>query len=143
MTQADKIPQEIRLQQERRVLTLVYVDGVKSLPAEYLRVYSPSAEVRGHGPGQDVLQTGKAEVSITDLDPVGQYALKITFSDGHDSGLYDWDYLYRLAHNQDALWQDYLDRLEKAGASRTPSTEDLKSKHTHSCGSGGCGGKAV
>ena len=82
MTQADKIPQEIRLQQERRVLTLVYVDGTKSLPAEYLRVYSPSAEVRGHGPGQDVLQTGKAEVSITDLDPVGQYALKITFSDG-------------------------------------------------------------
>ena len=79
MTQADKIPQEIRLQQERRVLTLVYVDGTKSLPAEYLRVYSPSAEVRGHGPGQDVLQTGKAEVSITDLDPVGQYALKITF----------------------------------------------------------------
>ena len=115
----------------------------KSLPAEYLRVYSPSAEVRGHGPGQDVLQTGKAEVSITDLEPVGQYALKITFSDGHDSGLYDWDYLYRLAHNQDALWQDYLDRLEKAGASRTPSAEDLKSKHTHSCGSGGCGGKAV
>lgn len=79
MTQADKIPQEIRLQKERRVLTLVYVDGAKSLPAEYLRVYSPSAEVRGHGPGQDVLQTGKAEVSITDLDPVGQYALKITF----------------------------------------------------------------
>ncbi len=143
MTQADKIPQEIRLQQERRVLTLVYVDGAKSLPAEYLRVYSPSAEVRGHGPGQDVLQTGKAEVSITDLDPVGQYALKITFSDGHDSGLYDWDYLYRLAHNQNALWQDYLDRLEKAGASRTPSAEDLKPKHTHSCGSGGCGGKAV
>ena len=128
MTQADKIPQEIRLQQERRVLTLVYVDGAKSLPAEYLRVYSPSAEVRGHSPGQDVLQTGKAEVSITDLDPVGQYALKITFSDGHDSGLYDWDYLYRL---------------EKAGASRTPSAEDLKPKHTHSCGSGGCGGKAV
>lgn len=94
---------------------------------------------------QDVLQTGKAEVSITDLDPVGQYALKITFSDGHDSGLYDWDYLYRLAHNQDALWQDYLDRLEKAGASRTPSAEDLKPKHIHSCGggSGGCGGKAV
>lgn len=79
MTQADKIPQEIRLQKERRVLTLVYVDGAKSLPAEYLRVYSPSAEVRGHGAGQDVLQTGKAEVSITDLDPVGQYALKITF----------------------------------------------------------------
>ena len=79
MTQADKIPQEIRLQKERHVLTLVYVDGAKSLPAEYLRVYSPSAEVRGHGAGQDVLQTGKAEVSITDLDPVGQYALKITF----------------------------------------------------------------
>ena len=138
MTQADKIPQEIRLQQDRRVLTLVYVDGAKSLPAEYLRVYSPSAEVRGHGAGQDVLQTGKAEVSITDLDPVGQYALKITFSDGHDSGLYDWGYLYRLAHNQDALWQDYLDRLEKAGASRTPSAEDLKPKRTHSCGSGGC-----
>ena len=113
MTQADKIPQEIRLQKERRVLTLVYVDGAKSLPAEYLRVYSPSAEVRGHGAGQDVLQTGKAEVSITDLDPVGQYALKLLFRRPRQRPL-RLDYLYRLAHNQDALWQDYLEPPRKS-----------------------------
>ena len=137
------LPEEIRVRSGRAALGLVYGGETFDLPAEFLRVYSPSAQVRGHGPGQEVLQTGKKDVLINDIEPVGQYALKIVFSDGHDSGLYDWDYLYRLAHNQDALWQDYLDRLEKAGASRTPSTEDLKPKRTHSCGSGGCGGKAV
>ena len=81
--------------------------------------------------------------SALPIRPRRPIRLENYFSDGHDSGLYDWDYLYRLAHNQDALWQDYLDRLEKAGASRTPSAEDLKPKHTHFCGSGGCGGKAV
>ena len=143
MNENNLIPTEIRLSKDRALLTLRYDADEKPISAEFLRVYSPSAEVRGHGVGQEVLQTGKASVTVTDLEPVGNYALKITFSDGHNSGLYDWDYLYRLAHNQDALWQDYLDRLQKAGASRTPSAEDLKPKRTHSCGSGGCGGKAV
>ncbi|MCP1660421.1 gamma-butyrobetaine hydroxylase-like domain-containing protein [Neisseria perflava] len=136
------IPEEIRLQHGRSALTLVY-DGVhKSLPAEFLRVYSPSAEVRGHAPGQEVLQTGKAEVTIRGLEPVGQYALKITFSDGHNSGLYDWAYLHKLAYEYDGLWADYLRRMEAAGASRIPTAADLLQAKTagHSCGSGGCGG---
>lgn len=114
----NNIPVEIRLLKNRTVLVLTYGDEPKELSAEFLRVYSPSAEVRGHGVGQDVLQTGKADVQITDLQPVGQYALKISFSDGHDSGLYDWAYLHRLAYGRDAMWQKYLDRLAAAGASR-------------------------
>jgi len=81
-------------------------------------VYSPSAEVRGHGPGQEVLQTGKREVGITAVEPVGNYAVRLVFSDGHDTGLYSWDFLYSLGESQEALWRQYLDRLEKAGASR-------------------------
>lgn len=111
-------PLEIRLKAAGHILALAYPDGEYSLSAEYLRVYSPSAEVRGHGVGQEVLQTGKANVAIVDLSPMGNYALKIGFSDGHDSGLYDWDYLYELAHDEPALWADYLARLAKAGASR-------------------------
>lgn len=134
------IPDEIRLQQGRGALTLVYGSEHKTLPAEYLRVYSPSAEVRGHSPDQEVLQTGKSQVTIMGLEPVGQYALKITFSDGHDSGLYDWPYLYKLAENQDEMWADYLRRIEAAGASRIPTAEQLAApKGGHSCGSGGCG----
>ena len=139
MTMPDNIPEEIRLQRDRRALVLVYGGKAETLTAEFLRVYSPSAEVRGHGAGQDVLQTGKADVTITDLDPVGQYALKITFSDGHNSGLYDWDYLCHLALNREGLWADYLHRLEKAGASRIVDTTAPK-RAQHSCGSGGCGG---
>lgn len=111
-------PQEIRLNHNRDALTLVYQGTEKTLPAEYLRVYSPSAEVRGHAPGQAILQTGKVDVLITDLYPAGHYALKITFSDGHDSGLYDWDYLYKLAHEYDTMWAEYLHQIEKQGASR-------------------------
>ena len=102
-------------------------------------MYSPSAEVRGHGVGQETLQTGKADVSIAGLEPVGQYALKITFSDGHDSGLYDWDYLYKLAHEYDTMWADYLRRIEAVGASRIASPLDAVAKPGHACGSGGCG----
>ena len=135
-----QIPEEIRLQHGRIALTLVYGGEHKSLPAEFLRVYSPSAEVRGHGPGQEVLQTGKAEVTIQGLEPVGQYALKITFSDGHNSGLYDWAYLYKLAYQYDDLWADYLRQIEAAGASRIPTVADLAAQQSgHSCGSGGCG----
>lgn len=117
------LPQEIRLQQEGRSLTLRYADGEYRLPAEYLRVYSPSAEVRGHGSGQEKLQTGKAGVYISGLQPAGHYALKITFSDGHDSGLYDWSYLYKLAHEYATMWPAYLNRLALAGASRQAGSD--------------------
>ena len=112
------LPDEIRLNENKSELKLVYGSDTKNLAAEFLRVYSPSAEVRGHAPGQEVLQTGKQNVTITGLEPVGHYALKISFSDGHDSGLYDWDYLYQLAHEYDTMWSDYLRHLAEAGASR-------------------------
>ena len=112
-------PTEIVLHQQSRILEVAFDDGkVFKLPCELLRVYSPSAEVRGHGPGQEVLQTGKREVGIAAIEPVGNYAVRLVFSDGHDTGLYSWDYLYSLGENQEALWKQYLDRLEKAGASR-------------------------
>ncbi|HFC8536692.1 TPA: gamma-butyrobetaine hydroxylase-like domain-containing protein [Neisseria bacilliformis] len=128
------LPEEIRLRPDRAALALVYGGQTKELSAEYLRVYSPSAEVCGHAPGQEVLQAGKLGTTITDLDPVGNYALKIVFSDGHDSGLYDWDYLYKLAHGYDTMWRDYLARLELAGASRTPSEEVLPPQKKGGCG---------
>ncbi|MDO5058374.1 MAG: DUF971 domain-containing protein [Neisseria sp.] len=131
------IPEEIRLNPERNALSLVYGGETKTLSAEFLRVYSPSAEVRGHGKGQETLQTGKAQVSITDLSAAGNYALKITFSDGHDSGLYDWDYLYKSAHEYATMWADYLARLEAAGASRMPSENAQNEPPAKSCG--GCG----
>ena len=88
------------------------------LPVEYLRVYSPSAEVRGHGPGQEVLQIGKENVNISNIEPIGTYAVRLCFDDGHDSGLYSWEWLHHLAVNQEKLWQAYLDRLERAGYRR-------------------------
>jgi DUF971 family protein len=110
---------EIRLHRKSRVLELAYDDGRSfRLPFEFLRVYSPSAEVRGHGPGQEVLQTGKRDVDITALEPVGSYAIQPMFSDGHNTGIYSWDYLYELGANQEQLWADYLSRLEAAGSSR-------------------------
>jgi DUF971 family protein len=113
------LPTEVKLHQASRVLELTFADGRSfRLPYEFLRVYSPSAEVRGHGPGQETLQTGKREVTITDVESVGHYALRPTFSDGHGSGIYSWDYLYDLGVRQDELWRRYLDRLDKAGASR-------------------------
>jgi len=113
-----KLPTEITLHQQSRNLELVYGDKRYHLPAEYLRVYSPSAEVRGHGAGQEVLQTNKEQVGIDQLEPSGNYALKIYFDDGHDTGLFTWDYLYDLATRQDVHWQDYLNRLEEAGHQR-------------------------
>ena len=116
------LPTEIKLHQASRVLELVFADGHSfRLPYEFLRVYSPSAEVRGHGPGQETLQTGKRDVTISDVEPVGHYALRPTFSDGHESGIYSWDYLYDLGTRQAELWQRYLERLAKAGASREPA----------------------
>jgi len=106
------IPTEIKLHQKSRLLEIAFSDDKRfQLPCEFLRIYSPSAEVRGHGPGQEVLQVGKKNVEITDIQPVGSYAVQLVFSDGHDSGLYSWDYLYDLGINQEALWQQYLARM--------------------------------
>lgn len=114
------VPTEIRLHQKSRILEIAFADGRSfRLPFEFLRVYSPSAEVRGHGPGQEVLQTGKRDVDISALEPVGSYAVQPTFSDGHSTGIYTWDYLYELGENQERLWAEYLGRLDAAGASRT------------------------
>ena len=116
-------PTEIKLHQKSRLLEIAFADGERyTLPFEFLRVYSPSAEVRGHGPGQEVLQVGKKEVGITDIEPVGSYAVQLVFSDGHDSGLYSWDYLYKLGANQEAMWTHYLQRMQEAGASRDAAT---------------------
>ena len=114
-------PTEIKLHQKSRVLEIAFADGVRfRLPCEFLRVYSPSAEVRGHGPGQEVLQTGKKEVEIARIEPVGQYAVQLHFSDGHDTGIYSWDLLYDYGTRQDEMWRHYLKRMEEAGASREP-----------------------
>ncbi len=114
-------PTEIILHQKSKTLELAFDDGARfQLPFEFLRVMSPSAEVRGHGPGQEVLQVGKRNVVLTDLEPVGSYAIKLAFDDGHDSGLYTWEYLHQLGANQEALWQNYLQQLEAAGESRDP-----------------------
>ena len=114
-------PTEIKLHQKSRVLEIAFSDGKHfKLPYEFLRVYSPSAEVRGHGPGQEVLQVGKQNIEITRIEPVGTYAVQPVFSDGHDTGLYSWDFLYDLGVNQDEMWQHYLQRMEQAGASRVP-----------------------
>jgi DUF971 family protein len=116
------IPTDVKLHQASRVLELVFANGRHfRLPYEYLRVHSPSAEVRGHGPGQETLQTGKRDVTIASVEPVGHYALRPTFSDGHSTGIYSWDYLYDLGERQDELWQRYLERIAAAGASRDPA----------------------
>ena len=114
-------PTEIKLHQKSRVLEISYDDGKSfRLPYEFLRVHSPSAEVRGHGPGQEVLQVGKKEVDITRAEPVGSYAVQLCFSDGHETGIYSWDFLYQLGEGQEPMWRHYLERMEQAGASREP-----------------------
>ncbi|NBN93205.1 MAG: DUF971 domain-containing protein [Betaproteobacteria bacterium] len=113
------IPTEVTLHAASRVLELAFETGERfRLPAELLRVYSPSAEVRGHGPGQETLQVGKRNVGITGVEAVGHYAIRPTFSDGHDTGIFSWDLLYAMAKEQDDLWTTYLERLNAAGASR-------------------------
>jgi DUF971 family protein len=125
-------PTEIKLHQQSRLLEIAFGDDAcYQLPYELLRVYSPSADVSGHGPGQEVLQTGKKDVGVSELIPVGSYAVQINFDDGHDTGLYTWEYLYKLGENQAALWQDYLDRLAAACASREPRPKgSLPDKNT-------------
>ncbi len=134
LDQDTPIPTEIKLHQQSRLMEITFADGSHfKLPYEYLRVFSPSAEVRGHGPGQETLQTGKRNVEIQALDAVGNYAVKPTFSDGHDSGIYSWDTLYELGRHYDEYWKNYLARLEAAGASRDIDSTTLPPK------SGGCG----
>ncbi|KZE30054.1 gamma-butyrobetaine hydroxylase-like domain-containing protein [Crenobacter luteus] len=113
------MPTELQLHAQSKVLEIAFDDGARfELPCEYLRVYSPSAEVRGHGVGQAVLQVGKRDVNISAIEPVGHYAVKLVFTDGHDSGLYSWSYLYELGARREQYWQDYLNRLAAAGAAR-------------------------
>jgi DUF971 family protein len=121
-TSPEPSPTEITLHAASRVLEIAFDDGrVFRLPFEFLRVYSPSAEVRGHGRGQETLQVGKRDVTILELEPVGHYGVQPRFSDGHGSGIYSWRYLYELGLEQDRLWADYLEQLEEAGASRDPT----------------------
>ena len=122
-----RAPEAINYSQSRRILTISFPESDPvELSAELLRVLSPSAEVQGHGPGQEVLQTGKQGVSISDMQPIGHYAVQLSFDDGHRSGLYTWAYLAQLAENKDTLWADYLMKLERAGESRDPDTNIVK-----------------
>ena len=112
-------PTDIRLHQQSHVLEVAFDDGSRfEFPCEFLRVFSPSAEVQGHGPGQERLQWGKKNVNITSVQPVGNYAVQLYFDDGHDTGIYSWDLLYRFGVKQDEMWQDYLAQVEQAGVSR-------------------------
>ena len=119
-------PTNLVLHQKSQVLEILFDDGSQfNLPCEYLRVYSPSAAVKGHGPGQEVLQYGKQNVGIDRIEPQGAYAVKLCFNDGHESGIYTWKFLYELGVNYVELWQDYLRRLEEAGRKRSSSTGDI------------------
>ena len=119
-------PDKIKLRQQKRLLELHFGDTQRVIDAELLRVYSPSAEVRGHGPGQEVLQPGKRHVTITSLEPSGNYGLRIRFDDGHDSGIYSWDYLTHLANDEQQLRRQYIADLEQAGLSRDPDEQAVK-----------------
>lgn len=129
------VPTEIKLHQRSRLMEISFDDGSHfQLSYEFLRVFSPSAEVRGHGPGQEVLQLGKRDVNIDRVEAVGNYAIRPVFSDGHDSGLYSWDYLYELGERHDELWQTYLLRLETEGGSRDPADLPPPEPQTGGCG---------
>ena len=130
-------PTEITAHQQSRVLEIAFADGARfRIPFELMRVYSPSAEVQGHGPGQEILQTGKREVMLTALEPVGHYAVQPSFSDGHDTGIFSWDYLYFLGSKQDDLWRQYEERLTAAGQSRDAAGPAARA----AAGGHGCGG---
>jgi DUF971 family protein len=126
-------PTALTVHSQSRVLEIVFSDGKEfRIPFELMRVYSPSAEVQGHGPGQEVLQTGKREVGIVELEPIGNYAVKPVFSDGHESGIFSWDYLYQLGTSQTQLWDEYNRRLEAAGATRD---QPMTAMPSHGCSS--------
>lgn len=123
MTKNIPIPSDINLHQKSRFLELTFDNGEHfELSCEYLRVYSPSAEVRGHAPDEEVLQVGKADVNIDKIEQIGNYAIQLYFDDDHDSGIYSWDWLYYLSKNHDRLWQEYLEKMEKAGQKRAPTS---------------------
>ncbi len=133
LTKDTPYPTEIKLHQKSRILDVSFSDGkIFHYPCEFLRVHSPSAEVSGHSPGQEVLQTGKKLVSIRSIEPVGNYAIQLNFTDGHNTGLYSWDLLYNYGLNQDNMWQRYLQRLEAAGASREPVAKPQQTT-SHTC----------
>ncbi len=119
-------PDSINLHKASRELELSWGDGSCRLSCEFLRVHSPSAEVQGHGPGQEVLQVGKKNVAITDVRPVGNYALQLVFDDGHDSGIYSWDYLRELCEKREALWERYLEKLHATGGTRDPDAQVIR-----------------
>jgi len=131
LKQGSPTPTDITLHGASKVLQISFSDGAEfRIPFELMRVYSPSAEVQGHGPGQEVLQTGKREVSIVQLESVGHYAVQPTFSDGHESGIFSWTYLYHLGSEQDKLWADYEARLQAAGMGRD---DPMPQNASHSC----------
>lgn len=132
LTAETPLPQSLTVHGGSRVLEIAFSDGARfRIPFELMRIYSPSAEVQGHGPGQEVLQTGKREVQVVELEPVGNYAVKPTFSDGHDTGIFSWDYLYFLGSQQEQLWADYERRLGEAGVERDAP---MAAKAGHACG---------
>ena len=131
LTKETPHPTEIKLHQKSRILDVSFSDGrTFQFSCEFLRVHSPSAEVSGHGPGQEVLQTGKKLINIRKIEPVGNYAIQLDFTDGHNTGLYSWDLLYNYGLNQDKMWQRYLQRLEEVGASREPDTRIQTTNHS-------------
>ena len=139
LTKNTPIPTAIKYHKKSRILDITFSDGkMFQFSCEFLRVHSPSAEVSGHSPGQEILQTGKKWVNILKIEPVGHYAIQLHFNDGHNTGLYSWDLLYKYGLNQDKMWQNYLQRLEAAQASREPestTTADRKNcQPTNSCG---------
>ena len=139
LTPSTPTPESITLHEKSRALELAFSDGARfRIPLELLRVCSPSAEVMGHGPGQEVLQTGKRDVTLVDLQPVGNYAIQPSFSDGHNSGIFTWAYLYELGQQQDALWVQYNEQLAAAGADRDTPMVPKAGKAAgggHACGS--------
>ena len=135
LTPESPTPTDITVHQQSKLLEISFSDGASfKLPFELMRVYSPSAEVQGHGPGQETLQTGKRHVGLQELEPIGNYAIKPVFSDGHESGIFSWEYLYFLGSQQEQLWQRYLARLEEAGLER-----DAPMLAAGASGHGGCG----
>lgn len=132
LTAETPTPRALTVHSQSRVLEVSFSDGAEfRIPFELMRVYSPSADVQGHGPGQEVLQTGKRQVELTALEPVGNYAVQPTFSDGHDTGIFSWDYLYFLGAQQEQLWADYERRLKAAGVDRDAA---MPEKAAPSCG---------
>lgn len=128
-------PTALTVHKQSRTLEIAFDSGETfQLPFEFLRVYSPSAEVRGHGQGQEVLQTGMRNVLLTDVQPVGNYAVQLTFSDGHNSGIYSWDYLYAIGQKQDQMWEDYLRQLEAAGHTRESGRDAPMTRKGSACG---------